>query len=187
MHMNYCVYVAVCDEISLVKVGRSGTVYQRVDHLTRFLGSPVRLVTDVDPYPFYAGRVERAAHALLGDRQYDGEWFSVTPDEAVMAVYQAREECAEGGPDPVWTNAVDRKSMNWLMSDVEKFCSVSGIREEVFFGGCSQGDALFRKVREGELLPAPEFRKLVGYLTCARRQARGARKAAAEPKARGKR
>jgi hypothetical protein len=67
------------------KIGRSTNVPGRLATLQA--GSPQKL----EVYAVYVGGVgvEAKAHAMLAEKRAHGEWFDVTPDEAVRSVVAA--------------------------------------------------------------------------------------------------
>ena len=80
---------AIAGDHGLTKVGRSASPEHRLRELQT--GSPYHLhIAHMVSVPAEsADAIEREAHALLGDRNYNLEWFSVSPSLATAAIYGA--------------------------------------------------------------------------------------------------
>lgn len=84
------VYAMTSGKTGLVKVGLSADVQQRRLGLKTKQTGRLAIVysREVDD----ASAVERAAHLLLADKRAHGEWFSVTPEEAIAAIERAVDD-----------------------------------------------------------------------------------------------
>lgn len=81
------VYVMESD-LGLVKLGISNNPSARLRTIRSSSGVPVQLVHSSSARPD-ARAVEAAAHKLLSEKRRAGEWFDVSPDEAIEAIAQA--------------------------------------------------------------------------------------------------
>lgn len=79
-----------------VKIGRSTKPWRRLEamrHEYKCLDVSMTYCTDLLETCVL---VEARSHHILGDRRLDGEWFSVTPEEAERAVKQAVRDVRDG-------------------------------------------------------------------------------------------
>lgn len=142
------VYVAD-DGFGLCKVGVSGNIPQRTYHLRRDTGRPVEIV-HVEPPVSRAELVEAAAHWTLAPSHVTGEWFRVTPEQAVIAIKGAQERIAAGDL-PVkrfitaGSIALDPRHEGLGLSEV------AVRRMEAVIYPCEGTRAFFRKAVEAEI------------------------------------
>lgn len=87
MKKNAHVYV-ISSSVGNVKIGMSIDPEGRRDALQANTGVALRLVSQTKRLD-HAQLVERTAHKLLASKRMFGEWFDVTPDEAIAAVQNA--------------------------------------------------------------------------------------------------
>jgi hypothetical protein len=81
------VYVIAGDH-GLTKIGISNDPAARLASLQT--GSPFHLrIAHVAPAGGHAFEIEQEAHAILADKRQSGEWFRVSPEIAIAAVYGA--------------------------------------------------------------------------------------------------
>jgi hypothetical protein len=98
------VYVVQNGERGPVKIGAAGSVLSRLIQLQ--IGNPVELIVPAVVMCGARHQIELAAHGLLEKHWVRGEWFDVSPLEAVEAITQAAER--EGKTyAPIWANIDD--------------------------------------------------------------------------------
>lgn len=82
-----CVY-AISSEDGITKIGKASSPTRRVASLNT--GSPVKLTLKYEsPAMDAADLVEKLAHQLLAEKRLNGEWFSVSTEEAISAISAA--------------------------------------------------------------------------------------------------
>jgi Meiotically up-regulated gene 113 len=85
------VYVITADH-GLSKIGISNDPAGRLKSLQTGSAHPLRVALAIPvPTASTAYEIEQEAHALLTDRRASGEWFSVSSNVAIAAVYGAAE------------------------------------------------------------------------------------------------
>lgn len=98
------VYVVQSGNGGPVKIGSAGSVLSRLVHLQ--IGNPVELTIPAVVMCGARHNIELATHGLLERHWVRGEWFDVSPLEAVEAIVKAAER--EGKPyAPIWANIDD--------------------------------------------------------------------------------
>jgi len=83
------IYV-ILGEHDLVKIGISNDPTSRLANLQTASPFRLRLVFTAPAYG-HAYRIEQMAHTILGRQRASGEWFKVTPDMAIAAVFAAAD------------------------------------------------------------------------------------------------
>jgi len=86
-----CVYVIAGDH-GLSKIGISSDPDNRLRALQTGSAHPLKIALAIPvPAASTAYEIEQEAHALLSDRRASGEWFAVSSNVAIAAVYGAAE------------------------------------------------------------------------------------------------
>lgn len=118
------VYVAT-DQAGRHKIGVTGNLRLREYHLTRGMGSPVKIIHADGPH-LEAEAIEQTAHWLLADQHDWGEWFNVAKARAVEAIEQAKARVASGEHPTVRLLSKRRGSLGHSLE--------AGIRAELVAG-----------------------------------------------------
>lgn len=88
-----CIY-AVAGEHGMTKIGISNSPTDRLATLQT--GSAHALVLTFAAFPSGdAYALEQEAHAILGARRVNGEWFNASPEMAAAAIYAAAERVGQ--------------------------------------------------------------------------------------------
>lgn len=82
------IYIAQECDGDLIKIGCSRGPRQRMKALRSPNGNRVTLLDEYEPRGFWF-TVERRAHERLRHRAVGGEWFRITRQEALWAIYSA--------------------------------------------------------------------------------------------------
>jgi hypothetical protein len=86
-----CVYLIGCEANTLVKIGRSVDVQERLAALRTMSPVPLTLLWQT----LGGAELETALHGHFGSRRAHGEWFDFPAGDAVACVVQALPEIAE--------------------------------------------------------------------------------------------
>lgn len=81
------IYVMKSD-LGLTKIGIANDPLRRADAIRSASGSQVKLIHASIPTPD-ARLIESIAHRLLADKRRSGEWFDVSPSDAIEAIEKA--------------------------------------------------------------------------------------------------
>lgn len=87
------IYV-IASENGPVKIGFSRSPKKRLSKLRTGCFSPIYLAYSEEAEGDIAGLIERRAHDILQAHRRHGEWFSVSPEEAIAAIKRAAVEIA---------------------------------------------------------------------------------------------
>jgi len=91
------VYVIYNEEFNITKIGISDDPYNRMNTLSMECGCELTLCFHTDPLDD-APRYEKLVHNALSDKRKRGEWFRVTPEEAIKTV---KDVIKDAETDPI--------------------------------------------------------------------------------------
>jgi hypothetical protein len=91
LEKTQCVYVIHNPEINITKIGISDNAERRMRDLQNACGCELILFYNTE-HLYDAQRYETSAHEALAEKRRVGEWFNVSPEEAMAVVKNVTQE-----------------------------------------------------------------------------------------------